>query len=393
MRMGVLAVLAGVAVALAPAPAQASCAAANQYNFSYSSQTAGAVAYGATKTYPATTTGGATQNFSVVVTANGQSSSAVNGIPLPAIGTVITGADATKNDLVVGGVFTSRTADISTGTRAVTIVFTFTTPVRDFAVVVHDIDFTANQYRDWLMVTGVGAGVTYTPALVSPFGNSNAIGGSRTATNSSVTFGPATTPVTVTAQQGVGSGTAENSSETGTVTATFAQPVTSITLRYGNAPLITGEATTGQQAMGIGGVSFCPMPQVSVAKTSSPVAATLGAYNLPGSDVLYTFTVTNTGGSPVDAGTIILTDPLPANIAFRNAAVDAGTTAPFKLTAGTSGVTLPTGSSAFSNNGGTSFAYTPATGYDKAVNAIRVIPSGSMAANSSFSISFVGRIK
>lgn len=383
----------GVAAAVSSAPAHAACAAASQYNFVYASQAAGAVPYGATRTYTATTTGGATQTFSVVVTANGQTTSTVNGTTLPAIGTLITGPDATKNDLILGGTFSGRTADISTGTRAVSATFTFATPVRDFSVVVHDIDFSANQYRDWLMVTGVGAGITYTPALTSPWGNSNASGGARTATNSSVTFGPSTTPINVTVQQGVGSGLSGNNSDTGTVTATFAQPVTSITVRYGNAPLTGTETTTGQQGIGIQGVSFCPMPQITLAKTSDPIAGTFGTYDLPGEDVRYTFTVTNTGGSPVDAGTIVFTDALPANIVFRNTSLDGATGAPFSISPGTSGVTLPAGSGVFSNNTGASFSYVPSVGYDTGVNAIRITPSGSMAANSSFSVSFVGRIK
>ena len=381
------------AASIAAGPAWADCPAANQYRFAYASQPEGAVPYGASRTYTATTTGGASQTFTVVVTQNGQTSSTVSGVTYPYINTVITGPTATARHLVLAGTFGGRTANITTGTNAVTATFTFATPVRDFSVVVQDIDFAANQYRDLLMVSGVGAGVTYTPALTSPHGNSNATGGARTATNSSVTFGPSTTPVTVTASQAVASGASGNNANTGMVTASFPQPVTTVTVRYGNAPFTGTENTTGQQGIGIEGVTFCPMPQVTVAKTSDPMAGTLGAYDLPGSDVLYTFTVTNTGGSPVDAGTIVLTDVLPARIAFRNAAVDGTTTAPFKLTAGASGVTLPAGAGVFSNNGGASFAYAPAPGYDPAVTAIRVTPSGSMAANSSFTISFVGRIK
>lgn len=385
--------LAAAAALFAASPAMAVCTAANAFSYAFASQAATQLAYGSTYNYTASTTGGATRPFTVAVLQNGMTSTMAASVQMPRIGNTHTGPDATKNNLVIGGAFGSRTADMASGTRTASAVFTFAQPVRDFAVTVHDIDFGANQFRDWLMVTGVGGAVTYTPALTTPHGNNNATGGPRTAAASSVTFGPGTTPVTLTASQGAGTATAGNNSNTGTVTATFAQPVTVITVRYGNAPLTSGETVTGQQAIGIEGISFCPMPQVTVAKTSEPIAGPLGAYDLPGNDVTYSFTVTNTGGSPVDAGTLILTDALPARITFRNTSLDATTGAPFAINAGTSGVTLPAGSGAFSNNGGASYAYAPAAGYDAAVNAIRVTPSGSMAANSSFTVSFVGRVK
>ena len=391
MIRAVFAFAAAVAL-LSSGAAHADCPAANRYSFAYGNQAAATLAYGSTYTYSATTSGGASQTFTVNIAQNGLSSTTAGGSQMPQIGTLIT-APSGANDLVLGGTFSSRTADISTGTRAVTVTVTFSTPIRDFSVTVHDIDFTTNQYRDWLFVSGVGKGVTYTPSLVTPWGNSNATGGARTNGSSSVTLGPSSTPITLTAFQGVGTGASANNSDTGTVTASFAQPVTVVTIRYGNAPLTTGETATGQQAMGIQGFSYCPMPQLALTKTSAPVSGALGAFNLPGSDVLYTFSVVNSGGSPVDAATIALADQLPANIVFKNATLDTPSGLPFSISAGSSGVTLNSGSASYSNNGGSTFAYSPAVGYDPAVNAVRVTPSGMMAANSSFTISFVGRIK
>ena len=65
---------------------------------------------------------------------------------------------------------------------------------------------------------------------------------------------------------------------------------------------------------------------------------------------------------------------------------------PFELTAGSSGVTLPAAGRAYSNNNGSTYAYAPAAGYDANVDAVRLTPSGSMAANSSFTIRFRARI-
>ncbi|UVO51294.1 DUF11 domain-containing protein [Sphingomonas sp. SUN019] len=381
--------ISAIALALTPVAAAADCDAANRYGFLFANQAAATLTYGSTYNYTASTTGGATRAFSMTPTQNGLSSTQAGGAQMPAITTLVTGPDATKRDLVLGGTFAGRTADIASGTRVVSVTFTFAQPIRDFAIKVHDVDFTANQYRDWLMVTGVGAGVTYTPAMTTPWGNSNAAGGARTNASSSVTVGASSTPIALTAAQGAGSGASGNNSDTGTVTATFAQPVTTITVRYGNAPFTSGETATGQQAIGIEGISFCPMPQVSVTKTSAPV----GTHALPGGDVRYTFTVTNTGGSPVDAGTIVLTDVLPAAITFRNIPLDPGTGAPFDIAPGNSGMTMTNGSGVFSNTGGSTFGYAPVVGYDPAVNAIRIAPSGTMAASSTFSVSFVAAIK
>ena len=376
---------------VAPASAMATCPAANQYGFAYADQAAATLSYGASYGYTATTPGGASRAFTVAIAQNGMSSTQVNGAQMPAIGTLITGADATRRDLVLGGTFSARTVTLGSGTRVVTVTFTFAQPIRDFAVTLHDIDFTANQYRDWVQFTGANGAASYTPVLSASWGNGNASGVPRTASGSSVTFGPVATPAVVAANEAAGVSASGNNSDTGIVSASFAQPVTSVTLRYGNAPLSAGETTTGQQAIGIAGISFCPMPDVTVAKTSAPVAGSLGAYNLPGSEVVYTLTVTNNGGSPVDAGSIVLTDVLPATVDFRNTTQDAGT--PFAIAAGSSGMTLTAGSPAYSNDGGATWSYTPASGYDATVRAIRVTPSGQMAANSSFAISFVARVK
>lgn len=374
-----------------PAPALASCPAANSYSFAFANEAAATLAYGGSYTYTATTSGGATRTFSTAIAQNGLTSTTGNGQQLPNIGTLITGADATRRDLVLGGTFGGRTIDINSGTRVITVTFTFAQPIRDLALTLHDIDFSSNQYRDWLQVAGVGNGVTYTPAMSSPAGNANASGAARTATGSSLSFGPAATPVILTQAQAAGVSTSNNNSADGQVDVSFAQPVTSVTIRYGNAPLTGTETNSGQQAIGIAGLSFCPMPAVTVAKSSAPVAGSYGAFNLPGEDVTYTLTVTNTGGSPVDAGAIVLTDLLPAGVTFKNVAGPNGT--PFTLAAGSSGVTLASGGASYSGDGGASWSYAPTAGYDTGVKGVRVVPSGAMAPNSSFAVSFVARVK
>ena len=378
---------------LVPAAATATCPAASGYSFAWANQAAATLSYGSTYSYTAATSGGATRAFSVAIAQNGLSSTQGGGVQLPAIGTLITGADAAKRDLVLGGIFSGRTTSLPSGTRVITVTFTFAAPIRDFAMTLHDIDFQSNQYRDWMSVTGANGATSYAPTLSASWGNGNGGGVARTASGSSVTFGPGSTPMALTADQAVGSGQSANNSDDGIVSASFAQPVTSVTLRYGNAPYGSGETTTGQQAIGIAGIAFCPLPDVTVVKTSAPIAGPLGAYNLPVSDVTYTLTVTNSGGSPVDAGTIALVDALPAEVTFRNTVLDAGSGSPFALAAGSSGVTLTNASPSYSNDGGATWTYTPTAGYDGNVRAVRITPAGQMAANSSFSVTFVARVK
>jgi hypothetical protein len=379
-------------------PAHAVCPATNQFNYTFATETAATLNYANTYSYTATNGLGQSQAIGVSFISNGLSSSIAGGQQMPAITTLINDGGTTNRNLVIGGIFTGRTADVSVNTRVAVVVFTFATPIRDFSVQVNDVDFTTNQFRDWLMVTGTNGTLSYVPSLTTPFGQSNATGGTRTNASSSQALGATTTPVTITSSQSVGTGTSGNNSTTGTITASFMEPVTRIEVRYGNYPLQTGETATGQQAIGIQAISFCPMPQLTFAKSSAPfISATTDPlrFNIPGSDVIYSLTLTNSNSSPIDLNQVIIADPLPAQISFLNGDIDdAGPlTTNFEFVPGASGLTFAAGNLTYSNNGGTSYGYTPAAGYDPLVTAIRLNPQGSMAANSSFTLRFRARIK
>jgi uncharacterized repeat protein (TIGR01451 family) len=382
-----------IALALAPTPAAAACDANNTYSFAFSSVADASLNYANTYNYTATNPLGATRAFSIAFATNGLSSIQVNGENMPQISSDLTSGTGAKT-LQIGGVFSGRTASITSTTRTVRTTLTFAVPVRDIIVDMHDIDYANNQFRDWLHVSGTDGTTTFGPALSSPAGNSNT--GTKTNANSSVTFGAFGAPYNITSNEAVGTGASNNTNDdTGDVIISFPQPVTSVTIRYGNFPLQAGETATGQQFIGISRVRFCPMPNIAIAKTSAPYATTgVDRFNTPGSDVAYTLTVTNSGGSPVDLSTLQLTDVLPANVTFYNGDYNASSPGmgPFELTAGTSGVTLPAASRAYSNNNGSTYVYAPAAGYDAAVDAVRLTPVGSMAANSSFTIRFRARI-
>lgn len=389
---------ASIACALGAGASQAACSTSNTYNFAFASQANASLNYANSYTYTAANTLGANQSFGVSFATYNLSSNQAAGVAMPAIGTLITSGTGAKT-LTIGGTFAGRTGSITTNTRVIRVTFAFATPIRDLTLAVHDIDFTDDQFRDWLHVQGANGAATYVPAMISPFGTNNGAGPFANAA-SALRFGASTGDgITVAnSSEAVGVDVSANTNTTdGNVTISFAQPVTSVTLRYGNFPFVQGEKSTGQQAFGISALSFCPMPNLTTStKTSAPLATTgPDRFNAPLADVVYTLTITNSGGSPVDLNGIVLTDALPSTVTFYNGDFDpaAAGTDPFQLNAGTSGVTLAAANVSYSNNGGTSYAYTPAAGYDANVNRIRFSPGGTLAANSSFNIKFRARIK
>lgn len=383
------------AVALLPVVGHAACPAANQYSFLFNSQAAATLDYASSYTYTATNPSAQSLNLTVSFLTNGLSSSIIASTQMPAISTLIND-DNSSRFLVLGGIFTGRTADISVNNRVVVTIFTFPTPVRDVTISTSDIDFTSNQFRDWYMAVGRNGANTYVPALTTPYGQANNAGPFTNAT-SSLTLGPVTTPFTVTAAQGVGTGASPNTNTQGDIILTFPQPVTSVEIRYGNYPLQGTETATGQQGIGIKGVSFCPMPVIALAKDSvpfsDPVNGTTNPKMIPGADVDYTITVTNSGGSPVDLDTSVISDLLPADVTFFNGDIDSSTAGVqnFVFTPNSSGLTLGSGNITYFNAANASI--TPSAAYDTNVRTVRWSPQGTMAANSSATIRFRTQIK
>ncbi len=100
-----------------------------------------------------------------------------------------------------------------------------------------------------------------------------------------------------------------------------------------------------------------------------------------------------TGTGPVDTDTLVITDPIPATIALRVIDFDGVTSGPVQFVDGTpaSGLTytfVALGDAgddvSFSNDGGTTFTYTPtadANGVDTTVTHIRINPKGDLLGN------------
>lgn len=125
-----------------------------------------------------------------------------------------------------------------------------------------------------------------------------------------------------------------------------------------------------------------PPPDLALVKSVNPTTTVL-----PGADLNYTIAFTNGGGAP--ASNVIIADPIPADTDFKvgSAAASLGAT----------GLTVAI---EYSNDGGTTWTYTPASGgggapagYDRSVTHVRWVLTGSLATSSSGSVSFTVRVR
>ena len=145
-----------------------------------------------------------------------------------------------------------------------------------------------------------------------------------------------------------------------------------------------------------------PQPAVTMVKSSvlstSPVPGNLK--RIPQSVVRYDVTVTNSGPGSVDANTLVITDPIPANTAMYVATTPANPVV-FVNGATPSGLIFNYATNVSYSSTGASgpWTYTPvpdANGFDPAVRAVRIAPGGTMSAagagNPSFTMQFRIRI-
>ena len=140
------------------------------------------------------------------------------------------------------------------------------------------------------------------------------------------------------------------------------------------------------------------IPQLQIAKLaqtlSDPINGTSGPKAIPGAVVQYTIALVNQGIGPVDADSLVITDPLPSDTSLYVSTVS-GDPVSFAEGATPSGLSYNYATDvSFSNQpgGGPPYDYTPVPdpqGFDPAVTGYRVAPTGSMnAASGSGSPSF-----
>ena len=259
---------------------------------------------------------------------------------------------------------------------------------------------------DGVAIITPGNSVTYTIVVRNLSGGTGASNGSIVtdtvpATISSVTWtcGSVTGGATCGAASGSGnaiSTTANlpvNSSVTYTVTGTLSSTATG-TLSN-TATVITAASgvsdPTDLSRTGAGNNSATdsdtinPVPIVGLVKSVNPPGT-----QMPGADLTYTITFTNTGGA--QARQLVITDPVPANTDFKVGSVT--------NSLGTTGLTVTV---AYSNNAGSTYAYTPVSGgggasagYDRNVTNIRWTFTGNLSQtspNNTGSVNFTAKIR
>jgi len=181
------------------------------------------------------------------------------------------------------------------------------------------------------------------------------------------------------------------------------------TIRYGTDPLsanqiswaieeetVAGDTSRGHTTENVGYWVFDnnQTPTMSADKDVALFTGNTTPYAVPGSDVVYSITVDNTGSGPVDANTIVMIDAMPPEISFMTGSVT--------FTDNGSGLTLDPADIAFSKaaTAPTNFAActdTPSGAYDPDITFICLAPKGTMSegtiTSSSFTIEFQAAVK
>lgn len=197
----------------------------------------------------------------------------------------------------------------------------------------------------------------------------------------------------------IGNNGAGDTTADGTGVFTFLDPIDTIVIEYGNGPGAPNNPSN--QSIAIHDFSFCNPAEasVSVSKVSSIIADPVNGTNnpkaIPGATVEYLITVTNVGNGAAFTDSLSVLDNGPAD-AKMCLISRAGGPIIFGDPGGNSDLTYTfasLGSGAddveFSNNNGTSFAYTPVddgTGCDANITDFRVNPSGAFSGGATFTI-------
>lgn len=217
----------------------------------------------------------------------------VFSVPLQ-LNATITGGTTGQNSLY-------QNVQYSTRTQTTNTVVTLPTAVPGVQFTIFDVDYAANDFADKMTITGSFNGSTVTPTLTNGITN--------------YVFG----------NVAIGDVTASDTTNQGTVIATFASPVDTITIIYGNHT--TAPADPDGQAIAINDFTFCnPQTSLSVTKLSNVVSDGVSASNpkaLPGAIMRYCILVSNSGSGT--SSNIVATDSIPAGTTFIPGSMLTGT--------------------------------------------------------------------
>lgn len=216
------------------------------------------------------------------------------------------GQSPTRQSVVTGGLTGGQTSlmelvNLPSQTSTVTTTLSLSGPAAGAQFTLFDIDYAAGQFADRITVTGSYAGTPVTPVLTN--GTANYVIGNSA-------YGDATSADTAAA---------------GNVVVTFAGPVDTIVISYGNHAL--APADPGQQGIAIHDIAFCRPPSaIGVSKVSAvlsdPINGTANPKAIPGAVIEYCILVTNAGLAQLTS--VVASDPLPANITFAAGSITSG---------------------------------------------------------------------
>lgn len=154
---------------------------------------------------------------------------------------------------------------------------------------------------------------------------------------------------------------------------------------------------------------WAPQPSLTIVKSvvvySDPFNVGSNPKAIPGALMTYTITVLNSGAGPVDSGTTVITDPVPANAALFVSDINGAGSGPVLFTQGSTSSGLSYTFAAlgnagddvdFSNNSGATWSYVPIPGVDGCdplVTHLRINPKGRFVGtaappNPGFSLNF-----
>lgn len=166
---------------------------------------------------------------------------------------------------------------------------------------IFDVDYAANQFADKVTVTGRLNGATVMPTLTNGIAN-YVIGNSA-----------------------YGDALSTDTQANGNVVVTFATPIDTIVLEYGDHALAPGDP--GQQGIEIHDITLCrPSASISVTKVSAvisdPVNLASAPKAIPGGVMEYCILVSNTGTAAL--ANVVASDPLPAHVAYVPGSLTSG---------------------------------------------------------------------
>lgn len=310
-------------------------------------------------------------SIAFAVTNSASPDATISGSPVTS--QTLTGGYAPANNVYFGYDFTNRT-------DYATIAITLPTAVPGAQFQIYDVDL--GSWADKITVTGTYNGATVYPTLTNGVANY------------------------VIGHEAYGSAGAGNTTADGNLTVTFQSPIDSITITYGNH---SGAASNpGGQVIGLADITWCkPYANLSVTKISSvlsdPVNGTTNPKAIPGALVDYLITISNSGVSAADSGSVVISDSGPANAKLCFDANGTGTPVAFTDGSPVSGLTysyISLGSTTdnlqFSNDNGSTWTYVPtadADGCDAAVTNFRLTPQGAFKPSSSFTLRTRYKIK